>query len=257
MDWTGSPNYTQASNRRIDRIVIHWMAGTLSATDSVFQNTSRQTSAHYGIENGIVHQYVDEKNIAWHAGNGTMNLRSIGIEHSAAPGRDASQETLETSARLIREICYRHGIPIDREHIIKHSEVIATQCPGTIPIDTLIALAKGNENMTRAEAEDMIPVIRIINSQVKGWDFEAVHSGKYDKQETEYLMSLHPKTSLAITKYVEQAIKEGETYRSDKEKWRKAFIEQAGKDAEIANLRAKLASGGDQYIKVSDIYIKK
>lgn len=143
MSWIGSPNYTQGrQGTKIDRVYVHWMVGTLASTDSVFQNKAVGTSAHYGIENGNIHQYVGEENTAYHAGTWTENLRSVGIEHSAAPGRDATQATLETSARLIAEICKRHGIPIDRAHIRKHSENIATQCPGTIPIDWLVARAK-------------------------------------------------------------------------------------------------------------------
>lgn len=140
-EFIGSPNYTQGRESKIDRIVIHWMVGTLAATDAVFQNTQSNTSAHYGIENYTTHQYVNDSDTAYHAGNWNMNTRSIGIEHSAAPGRDATPETLESSAQLIAAKCKEFGIPCDRNHIIKHSEVIATQCPGTIPIDSLVARA--------------------------------------------------------------------------------------------------------------------
>lgn len=141
-DWIGSPNYTQGrQGSPIDRIVIHWMVGTLASTDAVFQDTSRGTSAHYGVQDNTVHQYVRDTDTAYHAGTWPMNIRSIGIEHSAAPGRDASPQTIETSAQLIAAKCREFGIPCDRGHIIKHSEVIATACPGTIPIDALVARA--------------------------------------------------------------------------------------------------------------------
>lgn len=141
--WIGSPNYRAGRALPIDRIVIHWMVGTLASTDTVFQDKNRGTSAHYGIENGNVHQYVYERDTAFHAGVGTMNARSLGIEHSAAPGREATPETIETSARLIADLATRHSIPLDRQHVIKHSEVpYATQCSGTIPIDYLVERAK-------------------------------------------------------------------------------------------------------------------
>ncbi len=140
----GSPN--QSAGRQgngIDHIVIHWMDGNLASADSTFQNTSRQTSAHYGIEDQTVHQYVQEADTAWHAGNWAMNCRSIGIEHSAEPGRDASAATIETSAQLVADIAKRHGIPLDRQHVIKHCEVpYATQCCGTVPIDEILAKAQ-------------------------------------------------------------------------------------------------------------------
>lgn len=141
--WIGSPNFTSGrENTTIDHIVIHWMDGTLASTDAVFQDTTRQTSAHYGIEDGTIHQYVQESDTAWHAGNWAMNLRSIGIEHSAQPGRDASAATLENSAQLIAQIAKEYNIPLDRQHVLKHSEVpYATQCCGTINVDALVARA--------------------------------------------------------------------------------------------------------------------
>lgn len=142
LTFIGSPNFWDGrSGKSIDRIVIHWMDGTLAGTDRTFQDENRQTSAHYGIENKEVHQYVKIEDAAWHSGSGNMNLRSIGIEHSAAPGRDASAETIQTSAELIAKLCKDYNIPCDRVHIIKHSEVIATTCPGTIPIDDIISRA--------------------------------------------------------------------------------------------------------------------
>jgi len=140
--WIGSPNYTAGrGGKTIDRIVIHWMVGTLASTDAVFQNTNVGTSAHYGVENNNVHRYVDLGNTAYHAGNWSYNQRSIGIEHSAAPGRDATPATVETSAQLIARLCKQFGIPCNRDHIVKHSQIVATQCCGTIPIDQIVARA--------------------------------------------------------------------------------------------------------------------
>jgi N-acetyl-anhydromuramyl-L-alanine amidase AmpD len=153
IDFIGSPNYMPGrQGTKIDRIVIHWANGTLQATDQTFQDVKRQTSAHYGVEDGVIHRYVEEEDTAYHSGDWPMNLRSIGIEHSAQPGREASETTYQTSAQLIRDICDRYSIPMDRAHIIKHSEVTPTQCPGTVDIDRLIALAKEGKDMTTQEA---------------------------------------------------------------------------------------------------------
>lgn len=140
--WIGSPNFD--SNRTdISRIVIHWFGmGTLAGADATFQKPSG-TSAHYAISDNIIHQYVKEENTAYHAGNYAVNQRSIGLEHDANPDKPLSEQSYQTSAKLIAEICLRYNIPIDRQHIIKHSEVKATQCPGTIDLDKLIKLAKG------------------------------------------------------------------------------------------------------------------
>ena len=53
----GSPNF-DTSRKPIKQVVIHWMVGTLKATDAVFQDKIRNTSAHYGVEDEIIHQYV-------------------------------------------------------------------------------------------------------------------------------------------------------------------------------------------------------
>lgn len=141
--WIGSPNFSGGRmGFKPSKIVIHWMAGTMAAADATFQNTQRQTSAHYGVEDTKVHQYVRESDTAWHSGKWLTNLQSIGIEHSAQPGRNASDATYRSSGQLVAEICKRWGIPLDRAHIIKHSEVIPTQCPGTVNLDRIISEAK-------------------------------------------------------------------------------------------------------------------
>lgn len=122
-----SPNYTTGRRSPITTIVIHWMVGTLSSTDAVFSRRSSGVSAHYGIENNKVHQYVRERDTAWHAIS--ANPFSIGIEHSAAPGRSATDATYKTSAELIAQICTERKIPV--ENIQPHCKYVQTRCPGT------------------------------------------------------------------------------------------------------------------------------
>lgn len=133
-------NYDK-TRKPIKQIVIHWIVGNLASADAVFKKQN-STSAHYAVEDDVIHQYVDEGHTAYAVGNYARNQETISIEHSATPDRPATDKTYETSAQLIREICERHNIPIDREHIIKHSEVKATQCPGTMDLDRLITLAR-------------------------------------------------------------------------------------------------------------------
>lgn len=184
-DWIGSPNF-DTNRKPINRIVIHWIVGTLAAADSQFQKPN-STSAHYAVEDTTVHQYVKEEHVAYHAGNYAMNQRSIGIEHSAAPDRPASEETYKTSATLIREIAKRHNIPLDRTHIIKHSEVVPTQCCGTVDVDRLINLAKG-ESM----ADKRIEFFEILRGGIWGpiaW--ETLKKEEVEKVAREYKSQLH------------------------------------------------------------------
>ena len=125
---------------KIDSIVVHWMDGTLATTDAEFTHGSRRVSAHYGIEDGMVHQYVHDADTAWHAGDWGENTRSIGIEHSAQPGRDATPATISTSVALMATLCRQYGI--DPGRIFPHSKFYATQCPGTLPIGGMVAAVR-------------------------------------------------------------------------------------------------------------------
>lgn len=144
--WKGSPNFDN-KRKPITHIIIHWFGiGTLESANIRFQ-TPNNSSAHYGISGDTVFQWVKEENVAYHAGNYAMNQKSIGIEHDATAKEDAhphdlSEESYKTSAKLISDISKRYNIPLDREHVIGHKEVKATQCPGTIDIDKIIRLAK-------------------------------------------------------------------------------------------------------------------
>lgn len=148
------------SNRtKIDTIVIHHNASLNDAVarSTWYVSTGHGTSAHYQVTPDKIWGCVGENYVAYHAGNYPVNQRSIGIEHlnnTGAPTWTIAEETYRNSAKLIRDICERYGIPIDRQHILKHSEVslLGTACPGGIDIDRLVAMAKGAEYVTPAKA---------------------------------------------------------------------------------------------------------
>ena len=79
-------NYTVANRPHdypVDMIVIHDIEGDAARAIGLFQDPTRAGSAHYVIDyNGAVTQMVQEKDIAWHAGNWDYNTRAIGIEHA-------------------------------------------------------------------------------------------------------------------------------------------------------------------------------
>jgi len=143
--WIGSPNFTKGrGNKKVKQIVIHWFGSagsSLSSTDRHFQKANG-TSAHFAVENERIHQYVDTEDTAWSVGVFERNQETISIEHSADTARQATEETYQTSAKLIRHLSDIYKIPLDRSGIIGHKEVKPTQCPGSIDIDKLIRLAK-------------------------------------------------------------------------------------------------------------------
>lgn len=141
----------RTANAKPMTVVIHLMDGTLVGTDAWF-NTPRPkapTSAHYGIgKNGALHQYVLESDTAYHAGvpagyTGTTwklwdhhtnpNDLTIGIEHEGTIHDVWTPAMLDVSTSLCADICARYGIPVDRDHIIGHSEIWPPHnCPGPL-----------------------------------------------------------------------------------------------------------------------------
>lgn len=143
----------------IDCIVIHVMEGTMQGTLEHFRRVDPPdpVSAHYGISRaGEIVQYVEDLDTAWHAGrvlNPTSTLIkdrpglnpnsfSIGIEHEGTASSGLTLPQMAASAELIRLLCSRHRIAIDRRHIIGHREIFAGKsCPGKVNVDALVELA--------------------------------------------------------------------------------------------------------------------
>lgn len=137
-----SPNHTKGRQNPIKYIVLHWIGmGTAESAANYLCKETTKASAHY-ILGPTDYQLVKEEDTAWHAGQWDMNTQSIGIEHEATPDFPATEETYRKSAQLVKEICKRYNIPVDGEHIIKHSSVVATQCPGSLDVERIIRMAQ-------------------------------------------------------------------------------------------------------------------
>ncbi|MBO0727605.1 MAG: N-acetylmuramoyl-L-alanine amidase [Acidimicrobiaceae bacterium] len=140
-----SPNQTPGRQGvRVDRIVWHHTGGgSVAGAINWVVRPESQVSYHYLVdESGRIFRVVPEQNTSWHAGNWTMNLRSIGICHPVNGGGAA---TRQSSVALARDICRRFGIPPDGGHIIPHRAVVPTACPGALPMAEWIALVAAPE----------------------------------------------------------------------------------------------------------------
>ena len=195
------PNFTKGRLDRIgkvwkpDIIVIHIGEGNLGA---IYKKTFGQIystfvheeySSHFAVgEDGKIEQYVEETNTAW--GNGIMdrpsaelirqrgnlnpNLYTISIEHEGYASKDITLKQYETTAQLVKEICKRWSIPIDRRHIIRHNEIRKSKnCPGKIDVGRIIDLANFTARIPTASFA-LLPdaglpwFIRIFNSISRG-----------------------------------------------------------------------------------------
>jgi len=116
-------------------VVIHTIEGSYWGAISWFQNPKARVSAHYVVgRGGQSTQMVPLTRSAWHAGNGWMNRRSVGIEHE---GYAHLQWTIpdadyRASARITAAILRSRVLPIDRRHVIGHNEVPHPSRPGRL-----------------------------------------------------------------------------------------------------------------------------
>lgn len=121
-----SPNYTAGrQGNKISEIVIHHWGVDGQAFMTPVNWLCRQngaSSAHYVVEAGKVACLVDCANTAWHAGNFSHNLKSIGIE--CRP--EMSAQDLETVCELVADLYETYGVL----PIVGHKDISATSCPG-------------------------------------------------------------------------------------------------------------------------------
>ncbi|GAB2725096.1 peptidoglycan recognition protein family protein [Kitasatospora kifunensis] len=133
-DPTSYGNYNPANRpddgQAIRYIVIHDTESDYAGAIASFQDPHDQATAHYLVRasDGHVTQLVHTKDIAWHAGNKTINMHSVGIEHEgfALPTDRPtwySEQLYQSSAELVRYLAGRFGVPLDRQHIIGHDDV--------------------------------------------------------------------------------------------------------------------------------------
>lgn len=162
--WKGSPNYTSGrGGKKVELVVVHWIVGRLPAADAVFAKAGG-VSAHYAIGQTEVHQYVDEANTAYHAGDFTINQRSVGVEHEGGPDIPITDAVYNQSIELITDICRRHGIVPSPETIKPHKAFRATRCPGTLDLSRII---KGVEQKLNAGEYGMYTRQEIINKYLE------------------------------------------------------------------------------------------
>lgn len=156
--WYGaySGNYSRASrpsSNRIDKIVVHVVEGSWSSAINWFNDSRAGVSAHYTVRSsdGFIGQSVQEKDIAYHAGNWPVNQTAIGIEHEgygSQPSRWFTNEMYNSSARLSAYLCNKYNIPVQlvssnsQAGILAHRQATSTACPGRFDLDRYVRLVQ-------------------------------------------------------------------------------------------------------------------
>ncbi|MFF6996341.1 N-acetylmuramoyl-L-alanine amidase [Streptomyces sp. NPDC008313] len=118
----------------IDYIVIHDTEGSWETTLKLVQDPT-YVSWNYTLRStdGHIAQHVKNKDVAWHAGNWFVNSKSIGLEHEGfltSPDAWYTEAMYRSSARLVKYLSRKYGIPLDRQHILGHDNVQAPTASG-------------------------------------------------------------------------------------------------------------------------------
>ncbi|WP_206762629.1 N-acetylmuramoyl-L-alanine amidase [Clostridium perfringens] len=117
-------------------IVIH-DTGNYDDTDegnaNYFCTGHRRASAHYFVDEDSITQVVREHDSAFHIGDGygkygITNSNSIGIEMCKTKG-DISEQTIENTLWLVKDIQKKYNIPNDR--VVTHWHCSRKNCPNT------------------------------------------------------------------------------------------------------------------------------
>ena len=194
MTWEVRPSPNHGDPRQLTLgVVIHSTRGgaasqqaEYAATINWFANPISEVSAHrvIGFE-GAGAVIVDDDLIAWHATD--HNNRWLGVELTEPFITDPySEEQYRSLADLLLEWSAKYGFPLDRDHLVAHSEVNPQKSdPGPLfDWDRLMALLLGG---------DMQSIIESLNRE---WALlDAIQQ--------------HPEATQAIKDLAEQVKQEG------------------------------------------------
>lgn len=170
--WIGCARNNYRDNRpshlEVEAVVIHIIDGSLAGADATFldNNLDVPRSAHYGIgKDGRIHQYVQEKDTAFHAGviknptwaglktNGTggfinPNYYTIGIEHEGRANDEWPDALYRSSAELVKDISRRYPklAVLSAANVVLHRQIRADKsCPGLkFQLSRLLTEVSGN-----------------------------------------------------------------------------------------------------------------
>ncbi|MFI6129830.1 N-acetylmuramoyl-L-alanine amidase [Micromonospora sp. NPDC051141] len=112
--------------QKIEYIVIHDTEGYFAPSVDLVKRAD-YLGWHYTLRSvdGYVAQHIKAKDVGWHAGNWYVNAKSIGLEHEGFAGQGTwyTEAMYRSSAKLVRYLAQKFGIPMDRQHIIGHDNV--------------------------------------------------------------------------------------------------------------------------------------
>ena len=125
-------DHNQLTTRRVtDQIVIHH---TGNPTDDDLSAAEIDASHKAGRPHWTVGAHAYRHN------SHTIGIHVCGNFEEAEP----TDEQIESTAMLLANLCTDYGLPIDRDHIVGHRELMSTACPGRnlyAQMDTIVGKA--------------------------------------------------------------------------------------------------------------------
>lgn len=169
--WQPSPNFGSGRDGKpIQYIILHTTEGAYDGSVGWLRNAKSQASATYVVsaDGQRVAQLVREADTSWAAGNLDYNQRGVNIEQEGYAAKGGFSDGLyQTVGALVGRIAQRHGIPLDRQHVIGHMDVPDPNNPAltggidhhTDPgklydFDRVLAIAKGQSGAPAPAASD-------------------------------------------------------------------------------------------------------
>lgn len=169
-----SPNTNGGGYSKVG-VCIHHAAGTdFDGIGRTFQDTARQTSAHYGVMPGHICQYLDDDCNAWACSDSWANNHLISIECLNSGGADegwpVAEETIDTLVEWLADKSREHGFGhyVVGDNLFGHKDFYATFCPGVL-YDRLDEIAnRANALLDGAESEDDVSAEDVWNFDQNG-----------------------------------------------------------------------------------------
>jgi len=141
-----SPNYTPGrAGTPVRHITFHHIVGPVSSAVTRFSDPAQQVSTHFAVGSENVYCFVNTDDTAWGNGVWASNLESISIEHEGDWRNGYRNEAvLANSARLVAWLrsLYPDATPN------RHRDIMATACPGDLPVEEIWARASNILNPT-------------------------------------------------------------------------------------------------------------
>lgn len=120
----------------IEYIVIH---DTGNVTDSdegnanYFSQDGRNASAHYFVDDNSITQVVEDKDIAWHVGDGAgkygiTNKNSLGVEMCKVNGT-VTPLTEANTIGLVKTLMQKYNIGVN--NVVRHYDASRKNCPSS------------------------------------------------------------------------------------------------------------------------------